>query len=124
MSILESLAERRIVQAQREGAFERLRGEGQPLRLEADEHVPPEWRAAFRMLQQAGLAPDWIALGREIDAAQGEARRGMAHGGGVGGARRGHAAYIADINRRIDRFNLIAPQPIPRRGHLRLEDEA
>lgn len=123
MSILEALAERRIVQAQREGAFVRLRGEGQPLRLEADEHVPPEWRAAFRMLQQAGLAPDWIALGREIDAALGEVRRSRSQRGGQASARRREEDEIEEINRQIDRFNLIAPHPIPRRERVRLADE-
>jgi len=75
MLIVEAMAERRIVEAQREGAFDGLRGSGHPLRLEPEEHVPAEWRAAFHLLRQAGLGPAWIAQGAEIEADLAEARR-------------------------------------------------
>jgi hypothetical protein len=66
MTILE-----RIADAQRLGAFDGLAGRGQGLALDDDAAVPPEWRAAFRLLKSAGFVPEWIALGREIDEARG-----------------------------------------------------
>jgi hypothetical protein len=66
MSILETMAERRTVGAQRKGAFDGLAGRGLPLCLGPEDHVPPEWRAAFHVLRQAALAPEWIGLGTEI----------------------------------------------------------
>ena len=121
MSILETLAERRIAEAQRAGAFDGLPGAGQPLRLESEEHVPPEWRAAFHLLQQAGLAPEWIVLGGEIEADLAEARRQLAASDGGADARRHYRVEIDAINRKIDRFNLMAPLPSLQRRRLRPE---
>lgn len=121
MSILETMAERRIVEAQRAGAFDGLRGSGLPLRLEAEEHVPPEWRAAFHMLRQAGLAPDWIGLGTEIESELAEVRRRKAASDGGAEACRRHQAAIAAINEKIDRFNLMVPHSSLQRRRLRLE---
>jgi DnaJ homologue, subfamily C, member 28, conserved domain len=121
MSILETLAERRIVEALRAGAFDGLRGAGQPLRLESEEHVPPEWRAAFHLLRQAGLAPEWVVLGREIEADLAEARRKLAASDGGADARRHYQVEIDTINRKVDRFNLMTPHPSLQRPRLRPE---
>ena len=121
MSILETMAERRIVEAQREGAFDGLRGSGMPLPLEPEEHVPPEWRAAFHMLRQAGLAPDWIGLGTEIESELAEAVRRRAASDGGTDARRRHQAAIAALNGKIDRFNRMVPHSSLQRRRLRPE---
>lgn len=119
MSILETTAERRIVEAQQEGAFDGLRGRGLPLCMEPEEHVPPEWRAAFHVLRQAGLAPEWIGLGAEIESELAEAlRRRAASDGGAEACRR-HRAAIAAINGKIDRFNLMVPHPSLQRRRQR-----
>jgi DnaJ family protein C protein 28 len=123
MSILETLAERRLAEAARDGAFDRLPGSGQPLRLDADEGVPPEWWAAFHLLRNAGLAPEWIERRRAIEAALVAARTGAR--GGVGGedwrARLG--TEIEAINRQIDALNLTVPHPSLQRRRVRLELE-
>lgn len=121
MSILETMAERRIVEAQHEGAFDGLRGRGLPLCLESEDHVPPEWRAAYHVLRQAGLAPDWIGLGAEIESELAEALRRRAASDGGAEAHRRHQAAIAAINGKIDRFNLMVPHSSLQRRRQRLE---
>lgn len=106
MTVLEWIAERRISEALRRGAFDGLAGRGQPLNLEDDSAVPPEWRAAFRMLKSAGLLPDWIALGREIDLARARLRAALAE---RRGSDPGLEAEADALNRRIRAFNLLVP---------------
>jgi hypothetical protein len=69
VSILETLAERQIVEAARAGAFDGLASSGQPLRLDTDDGVPPDWWAAVHILRNAGLAPEWTERRRAIEAA-------------------------------------------------------
>jgi len=62
-----------------------LAGSGQPLRLDSDDGVPPEWWAAFHSLCNDGLAPEWIERRRAIEAALAAAR--AAGWGAMAGAR-------------------------------------
>lgn len=62
------LAERRILAAMERGEFDNLPGQGQPLVWPENTLVPWEWRLAFDLLEQAGLAPDWIMRDAEIRA--------------------------------------------------------
>lgn len=57
MLLLDTLAERRIREAQDSGEFDNLPGEGMPLALDGDALVPGELRAAYRLLKNAGLVP-------------------------------------------------------------------
>ena len=57
MWLLDQWAERHILEAQRQGAFDDLAGSGEPLHLDDDSHVPPELRAGFRLLKNAGCLP-------------------------------------------------------------------
>lgn len=57
MWLLDQWAERHIIDAQRKGEFEDLRGAGEPLLLEDDSHVPVELRAGYRLLKNAGCLP-------------------------------------------------------------------
>lgn len=123
MSLLEILAERRILEAQRRGAFDGLRGRGQPLRLEPEDHVPPEWRAAFHILKQAGLAPDWIGLGAEIEAELAEARRRKAWRYEAPDAGSRHRVAMAALNEKIDRYNRLVPHSSLQRRRVRADDE-
>ena len=66
MSWIEIIADRKIRDAQEEGAFDNLPGKGKPLNLDFDPRVPPELRAAYRMMKDANLLPDWIQLDKEI----------------------------------------------------------
>lgn len=55
----ESAVDKAIREAQERGEFEDLPGKGRPLRWD-DEHLPPEWRMASRILKNAGYAPSWV----------------------------------------------------------------
>ncbi|MDR2051035.1 MAG: DUF1992 domain-containing protein [Deltaproteobacteria bacterium] len=59
------VAEEKILEAQREGAFERLPGAGKPLRPDdEDAHLPPEVRMTRTILKNSG----YISPGGEMDA--------------------------------------------------------
>lgn len=51
MSLLDQLAEKHILAAQRQGDLDNLAGAGQPLQLDDDSHVPAELRASYRILK-------------------------------------------------------------------------
>lgn len=106
MTILDWIAEHRIVDAQRIVAFDGMAGRGQTLDLDDDTAVPPESRAAFRLLKNVGLAPDWIAIGREIDVARSRLQAELTVGKEAG---TGLRAKVAALNRRIGDFNLQVP---------------
>jgi hypothetical protein len=59
--------DRQIRKAIEDGEFDNLPGEGKPLNLEADEHVPEDKRMAYKILRDNDLAPDWILQGKELD---------------------------------------------------------
>jgi len=66
MSWIEIIADRKIRDAQEEGAFDNLPGKGKPLNLDFDPRVPPELRATYRLMKEAQILPDWIQLDKEI----------------------------------------------------------
>jgi hypothetical protein len=66
MICFQKIAERRIIEAIREGAFNGLPGAGQPLKLEDDSHVPEDLRIAYKILKNAGYVPPEVALRKEI----------------------------------------------------------
>jgi hypothetical protein len=63
---IDLLAEQRIEQALREGAFDDLPGAGRPLDLDDDSTVPAELRAAYRILKNAGFVPPEVEARREV----------------------------------------------------------
>ncbi|MEJ5070688.1 MULTISPECIES: DUF1992 domain-containing protein [Leclercia] len=65
MWLLDQWAERHILDAQRQGEFDNLPGSGQPLILDDDSHVPPELRAGYRMLKNAGCLPPELEQRKE-----------------------------------------------------------
>jgi hypothetical protein len=66
MSWIEIIADRKIRDAQEEGVFDNLPGKGQPLNLDFDPRVPPEQRAAYRLMKEARLVPGWIEIEKDI----------------------------------------------------------
>lgn len=64
---LDRMAERRIQEAVEAGVFDNLEGMGKPLNIEDNPFVPKEMRAAFKVLENAGYAPDWMNLAQEIE---------------------------------------------------------
>lgn len=65
---LDRLSERRIQEAVEAGEFDNLEGMGKPLRGEPDNpFVSRELRAAFKVLENSGYAPDWMVLAQQIE---------------------------------------------------------
>ena len=67
MNLFAILAEERIREAQDRGEFDNLPGQGQPLQLEDDSHVPEELRMAYKLLRNGGYLPPDIEERKEID---------------------------------------------------------
>lgn len=65
MGLLDDWAERHILEGQRNGDFSGLPGEGRPLLLDDDSHVPAELRAGYRLLKNAGYLPPELLLRKE-----------------------------------------------------------
>jgi hypothetical protein len=62
----EKIIESRIKKAQEEGAFEDLPGQGQPLCLEDDRHIPEDLRLAYKVLKNADCLPPEVQLRKDI----------------------------------------------------------
>jgi len=60
------IVERRIQEAQENGAFDDLPGRGKPLCLEDDSHIPEDLRLAYKILKNADCLPPEIQLKKEI----------------------------------------------------------
>lgn len=97
------IAERKIREAQEEGAFEHLEGAGKPLDLSDHPFEDPSLRMAHRLLKNNGFAPGWIEEAREIEA---ESLRLKSQTGADAGD---FHSRVAALNRRILAFNLKAP---------------
>ena len=67
MNLFAILAEERIREAQDRGEFDNLPGQGRPLQLEDDSHVPQELRMAYKLLRNGGYLPPEIEEHKEID---------------------------------------------------------
>lgn len=63
-----SLIDKQIQKAIDEGQMSNLPGEGKPFVFEDDSNTPQELRLAFKMLKDHGFAPDWMMMGKEMDA--------------------------------------------------------
>ncbi len=62
----EAAVEKQIREAMERGEFDNLLGKGKPLDLSEDPFTPAEWQLAFKILKDAGVAPDWIEQDKEI----------------------------------------------------------
>ncbi|EPV2498186.1 DUF1992 domain-containing protein [Enterobacter cloacae] len=65
MWLFDQWAERHIRDAQTKGEFDNLSGSGEPLILEDDSHIPPELRAGYRLLKNAGCLPPELEQRKE-----------------------------------------------------------
>jgi hypothetical protein len=133
-----AIAERRIQDAITEGEFDNLAGAGQPLAVDENPYVPEELRLTFKVMQNAGIVPDWVVLAQEIDteteawrrygdehfhALRARLEQAVAHPGAHRRLREEvaalkathrrateqHAAMLAELNRKIHYFNAIVP---------------
>jgi hypothetical protein len=67
MDILGNIAEQKIQEAMRKGAFDNLSGQGKPLEIEDLSDINPESRMAFKILKNAGCVPPEVELKKEIN---------------------------------------------------------
>lgn len=65
-SVIGMVAEKRIEDAIREGAFDNIPGQGKPLEFEDTSHVAPELRMAYKILRNAGCLPPELEERKEI----------------------------------------------------------
>ncbi len=128
------LVERRIQEAMANGEFDNLRGHGKPLLFNTNPYLDPAQELAFGLLQNNGLAPDWIERDKEIRQELVALREQLRLAWQDYQANPGSEATwqiavtrfeeaVAKLNRKIDTFNLIVPIPAKQRFRLRLEDE-
>ena len=66
LKILETLADRRIIDAEKDGEFENLPGAGKPLDLYEDPMIPEDLRMAYRILRNSGYVPPEVHALREL----------------------------------------------------------
>ena len=66
MDAFEKIAERKIMEAIRNGEFENLLNSGKPINLDEDAFIPPELRIAYRILHNSGCIPPELGLRNEI----------------------------------------------------------
>lgn len=128
------LIERRIQEAIENGEFDNLRGRGKPLPFNTNPYLDPGQELAFGLLQNNGLAPDWIERDKEIRqelaVARDKLRLAWQHYQANPASETIWEAAVArfsealvKLNRKIDHFNLVVPLPTNQRFRLRLEDE-
>ncbi|MBB6673366.1 DnaJ family domain-containing protein [Cohnella nanjingensis] len=66
MDFAASIAEQRIREAERQGAFEQLPGKGKPLPPDELDAVPEELRLGYKLLKNAGALPPEMELRKEM----------------------------------------------------------
>ena len=66
VSFLHNLAEQRILEAQRAGAFDNLPGKGKPLELEDWSWVPEDLRISYHVLKNARVLPPEVELLKDV----------------------------------------------------------
>jgi DnaJ homolog subfamily C member 28 len=126
--------EEQIRRAIVEGYFENLPGKGKPLNLDENPFEDPEWKAANRMLQNAGFSLPWMETRKTIEADFGAAieelsrawrqrqsriSKGLPWTNFEGEWQRAVDAFgekIDDLNKRIFTYNLETPNM---RFHMR-----
>jgi len=64
--IFQQIALEKIEEAIKNGEFENLAKQGQPLDLSALASIPPELRAAYTIIKNSGLVPEEVQLLKEI----------------------------------------------------------
>jgi DnaJ homologue, subfamily C, member 28, conserved domain len=64
--LIQRIAEQRILEAQRNGAFDNLPGKGKPLELEDLSWVPEELRIGYHILKNAHVLPPEAELLKDV----------------------------------------------------------
>lgn len=127
------LVERKIQEAMANGAFDNLPGHGKPLNLNRNPYMDPAQELAFGLLQNNGLAPDWIErdkanrrqleqMRQELRRAWQQARADATHPTWQQAVAR-FEGKLQQLNRQIRDFNLATPVASAQKPLLRLEEE-
>ncbi|SFG14791.1 DnaJ family domain-containing protein [Sporolactobacillus nakayamae] len=66
MGIIEIMAEEKIQEGLKAGAFDHLPGKGKPLVLEDLSSVPKELRTGYKMMKNAGMLPEELQIKKDI----------------------------------------------------------
>lgn len=66
MDIISILAEEKISEGVKNGAFDNLPGKGRPLELEDLSGVPEELRTGYKMMKNAGFLPEELQIRKEM----------------------------------------------------------
>ena len=127
----QNFIERQIQGAQEQGAFDNLPGHGKPLPPEMINPFEGANALAHKILKDHGFAPEWIELDKEIRRELETARRRLVgsyrgygpHSGVWQRAVDRFASQIAELNGKIDLYNLKAPAMQLHRRRIVLADE-
>lgn len=132
------LVESKIQEAMAEGRFDNLRGAGRPLLPAYFGDLAGDNWMGFKVLENGGMLPEWLLLGREIEAAQDELRRidhehaalvetaasgdsWHVYGAAIGLLRKHYEARARKLKRKQERFNWDAPGPRTQRPPIWVE---
>jgi len=66
MDVFVKIAERKIREAQLQGAFQNLPSKGRPLPQDTDSGVPRELRMCYKILKNAGVIPEELQIRKEM----------------------------------------------------------
>jgi hypothetical protein len=94
---LDLIAEERIRDAIRAGAFDDLPGAGRPLNFDDDKLIPEDLRVAYRILKNAGYVPPEVEARKEA-----ASLRALIAAAGDDASRRRALAKLALIEARLD----------------------
>lgn len=70
MWLIDKVAEQRIAEAVKRGDFDDLPGQGKPIVLPDESHVPESLRVGYRMLKNAGFIPVEMQVRKELASLQ------------------------------------------------------
>lgn len=130
-----------IRKAMEEGAFDNLSGKGKPLNLDDNPYVDPEWRMAFSILNNEGFALPWMEKRSQIEEDPALAKESLARtwvwrqektdDGRASAfvedewtqALSRFRELAADLNARIEGYNLEVPSDIFQRKKIDVEGE-
>jgi hypothetical protein len=121
----DDVVETKIQDAMAAGVFDRLQGAGKPFRYRPSEEVGENWMG-YKVLQNGGFLPDWLALAREIELDLEDLQRierrhdewvelastggqWERHGAALRGLRMKYEQRARSIRSKQDRFNHDAP---------------
>jgi hypothetical protein len=66
MDIFYKIAERRIIEAIKNGEFDNLEGKGRPIKFVDEPFIPEDLRMAYKFLKNAGCIPPELEMRNEI----------------------------------------------------------